>query len=301
MTTPMTKAKGRTQFDLGAADRVGIIAGSGRLPVNVADSLAAAGHRPYIIRIDGETDPGTSLVEHDGETLAVERFADLFALLKRQKITHLILAGGVSRRPAWKAIRPSISLLRILPQALAALTRGDDGLLRILVGLIEGTGVKVVGAHQIVPDLLAVEGPMGTHVPQQGDWADLEAGLEAARAIGALDIGQAAIAIGGRAIALEGIEGTDLLLKRVRELRDNGRIAGRKRGVLVKCAKPNQELRTDLPTIGPATVDAAHAAGLAGIGVEANRSLVLDYGELVARADRLGLFVVGLTDQGARR
>ena len=301
MTTPMTKVKGRTQFDLGAADRVGIIAGSGRLPVNVADSLAAAGHRPFIISIDGETDPGTSLAEHDGETLAVEQFADLFALLKRQKITHLILAGGVSRRPAWKAIRPSISLLRILPQALAALTRGDDGLLRILVSLIERSGVKVVGAHQIVPNLLAVEGPMGTHVPQQGDWADLEAGLEAARAIGALDIGQAAIAIGGRAIALEGIEGTDLLLKRVRELRDNGRIAGRKRGVLVKCAKPNQELRADMPTIGPATVDAAHAAGLAGIGVEANRSLVLDYGELVARADRLGLFVVGLADQGAHK
>ena len=296
----MTKANERTHFDLGAADRVGIIAGNGRLPVNVADSLAAAGHRPYVIRIAGETDPDTSLAEHDGETLAVEQFADVFALLKRQKITHVVLAGGVSRRPVWKAVRPSISLFRILPQALVALTRGDDGLLRILVSLIEGRGVKVVGAHQIVPNLLAVEGPMGAYAPQQGDWADLEAGLEAARAIGALDIGQAAIAIGGRAIALEGIEGTDLLLKRVRELRDNGRIAGRKRGALVKCAKPNQELRADMPTIGPATVDAAHAAGLAGIGVEADRSLVLDYGELVARADRLGLFVVGLTGQGGR-
>lgn len=161
--------------------------------------------------------------------------------------------------------------------------------------------MKVVGAHQIVPDLVAVEGKMGAHAPLAADWADLKAGYMAARAIGALDIGQAAIAIGGRAVALEGIEGTDLLIQRVRDLRSNGRIAGRRRGVLVKCAKPGQELRADLPTIGPATVDAAHAAGLVGIGVEAGRSLVLDFGDMVERADRLGLFVVGLAPEDAHK
>lgn len=293
----MTKAEGGKRIELSATDQVAIVAGSDRLPVNVADSLVVAGHKPFVIRIAGETDPGTSLWDHEGETLAVEQFASLLPLLKRQRITHVVLAGGISRRPAWHAIRPSISLLRILPRALAALTRGDDGLLRILVDTIEEHGIKVVGAHQIVPDLLAIVGRMGAQAPMKADWADLNAGLEAARVIGALDVGQAAVAIGGRAIALEGIEGTDLLLERVRELRNNGRIAGRKRGVLVKSAKPNQELRADLPTIGPATIDAAHAAGLVGIGVEAGRSLVLDFGEMVARADRLGLFVVGLTGE----
>ncbi len=296
MATPIMTTKTAGLLDIGPTDRVGIVAGSGVLPINVADSLVAAGHRPYVICIAGETDQVKSLTSHEGEMLSVERFADLFSLLKRQKITHLILAGGVSRRPSWKAmLRSGMSLLRILPLAIIALTRGDDGLLRILVDLIEAHGVKVVGAHQVVPDLLAIEGPMGSYKPNQVDLADLHAGLEAARAIGALDIGQAAIAIGGRAIALEGIEGTDLLLKRVRDLRNSGRIAGRKRGVIVKCAKPNQELRADLPTIGPATIDAVHAAGLAGIGVEAGRSMVLDYGEMVAIADRLGLFVVGLS------
>lgn len=290
----MTKAEGGRKIDLSATDRVAVVAGSGRLPVNVADSLAQAGLRPFIISVAGETDPATSLSSYDGAELPIERFADLFSLLRRERITHVVLAGGISRRPVWRAVRPSLALLRILPSAVAALTRGDDGLLRILVDQIEKTGVKVVGAHQIVPDLIAVEGKMGAHAPLAADWADLRAGLEAARAIGALDIGQAAIAIGGRAIALEGIEGTDLLIQRVRDLRNNGRIAGRKRGVLVKCAKPGQELRADLPTIGPATIDAAHAAGLAGIGVEAGRSLVLDFGEMVERADRLGLFVVGL-------
>ena len=294
----MTKAEGGKKINLSATDRVAVVAGSGRLPVNVADSLAHGGHPPFVVRLEGEIDPGTSLTSYEGEALAIEQFPSLLPLLKRKGITHVVLAGGVSRRPRLRAIRPSLMLFRLLPRALAALARGDDGLLRILVNTFEDYGIKVVGAHQIVPELLAVEGPMGSHAPQKGDWADLNAGLEAAHAIGALDVGQAAVAIGGRAIALEGIEGTDLLLERVRDLRDNGRIAGRKRGVLVKCAKPNQELRADLPTIGPATVDAAHAAGLAGIGVEAGRSLVLDFGELIERADRLGLFVVGLTGKG---
>ncbi|WAX93729.1 UDP-2,3-diacylglucosamine diphosphatase LpxI [Aminobacter sp. NyZ550] len=297
----MTKAEGGKRINLSATDRIAVVAGSGRLPVNVADSLAEAGHKPFIVLIDGETDPGTSLWSYAGERLAIEQFASLVPLLKRHGITHCVLAGGISRRPVWRAIRPSIALLRVLPRALAALARGDDGLLRILVTTIEDNGIKVAGAHQVVPELLAVAGSMGALAPQQSDWADLRAGQEAARTIGALDIGQAAVAIGGRAIALEGIEGTDLLLERVRELRDNGRIAGRKRGVLVKCAKPNQELRADLPTIGPATVDAAHAAGLAGIGIEAGRSLVLDYGEVVERADRLGLFVIGLSGEGNER
>lgn len=297
----MTKAEGGRRINLSATDRVAVVAGSGRLPVNVADSLVEAGHEPFIVLIEGETDPGTSLWSYAGETLAIEQFASLVPLLKRHEITHCVLAGGISRRPMWRAIRPNVALLRVLPRALAALARGDDGLLRILVRTIEDGGIKVVGAHQIVPELLAVSGSIGSLTPQQGDWADLRAGQEAARMIGALDIGQAAVAIGGRAIALEGIEGTDLLLERVRELRNNGRIAGRKRGVLVKCAKPNQELRADLPTIGPATVDAAHAAGLAGIGIEAGRSLVLDYGEVVERADRLGLFVIGLSDEGNGR
>lgn len=295
----MTKVEGGKRIDLSAADRVAVVAGSGRLPVNVADSLAEAGHAPFVVLIEGETDHGTSLWSYEGKALTIEQFASLVPLLKRERITHLVLAGGVSRRPAWRAIRPSVSLLRILPRALAGLARGDDGLLRTLVDLIEDNGIKVVGAHQVVPDLLATEGRIGALAPKDADWADLRAGLEAASAIGALDIGQAAVAIGGRAIALEGIEGTDLLLERVRELRNNGRIAGRRRGVLVKCAKPGQEMRADLPTIGPATVDAAHAAGLAGIGVEAGRSFVLDVGEVMERADRLGLFVVGITgDRG---
>lgn len=271
---------------------MGIVAGSGRLPVDLAESLAAHGFDPFVVMVEGEASPALSAYEH--QVVPIEEFANLGVILKRQGVTHVCFAGGIGRRPKLSALKPSLALLRFLPRVLAALGKGDDGVLRALAGGLESLGVKVVGAHEIAPDLLASEGQIGAVAPQKSDWRDLEAAARAARAIGELDIGQAAVAIGGRAVELEGVEGTDGLLERVRDLRSHGRLAGKQRGVLVKCAKPGQELRMDLPTIGPSTVTSAHAAGLAGIGVEADRSLVLDLANVIAEADRLGLFVVGL-------
>jgi hypothetical protein len=155
-----------------------------------------------------------------------------------------------------------------------------------------------LGAHQVVPELIAAEGCHTKARPQAAERRGIEAARTAAEAIGLLDIGQAAVAVGGRVIALEGIEGTDGLLARVRDLRGHGRLAGRSGGVLVKCAKPGQEARADLPSIGPNTVEAAHAAGLAGIAVEAGHSLVLDGPAMIEKADALGLFVIGLPARG---
>lgn len=289
----MKKTEPGRLVTLQSGDRMAIVAGSGRLPVDLAESLAAHGHAPLVLMVEGEADPILASYEH--QPVAIEQFADLGTLLKRRRITHAVFAGGISRRPRISALRPSLALLRSLPRIMSVLGKGDDGVLRALAaGLERSYGVKVVGAHQIAPHLLASVGPMTGISPQTSDWRDIEAAAQAARAIGAIDVGQAAVAIGGRAIALEDIEGTDGLLLRVRDLRSHGRLAGKARGVLVKCAKPGQELRIDLPTIGPATVTSAHAAGLAGIGVEAGRSLVLDAANVIAEADRLGLFVIGL-------
>lgn len=288
----MTTAETPGRFQLQPGDRVAIVAGGGRLPLDLAENLAARGHNPLVVTITGEADD--VFASFDRVEMALEDGADLGPLFKRRGITHVVLAGSIARRPKLTALKPTLALLRILPRLVVALTKGDDGALRALAGAIEARGVKVVGAHQIAPDLLASEGAIAKQSPQKSDWRDIDAAAAAARAIGALDIGQAAVAIGGRAIALEGIEGTDGLLERVRDLRSHGRLAGKARGVLVKCAKPGQELRMDLPSIGPATVRGAHAAGLAGIGVEAERSLILDLAGVIAEADRLGLFVVGL-------
>lgn len=297
MTTPTTRTSG-SALRLGPGDRVAVVAGSGRLPVDVAEGLARLGHAPLVILVRGETDLRSQLASFETEEISLGEFASFVPRIKRRGITHMVLAGGIGRRPSLREIRPSLSLLRHLAKAVTALARGDDGLLSLLIRGIESEGIRVVGAHEIVPDLLAVEGPMTREKPSRADWRDLDAAYAAARTIGALDIGQGTIAIGGRVIAVEGIEGTDGLLARVRDMRGHGRLAGKTRGVLVKCAKPGQELRADLPAIGPATVEMAHAAGLAGIGVEAEHALVLDFSELKARADTLGLFVVGLPPGG---
>jgi DUF1009 family protein len=276
----------------GAGDRIAVIAGSDRLPLDVAESLRSSGKPPFVIMIEGEADAALATFEH--ERLAVEDVLRLVPLLLRRGITHAVLAGGVTRRPRFRSLKPRLALLTVLPKIIGALRKGDDGVLRAMVEHIESKGIKVLGAHEILPELLATKGRIAGGAPLRDDWADIEAAREAARAIGALDIGQGAVAIGGRVVAVEGIEGTDGLLDRVRQLRGHGRLAGNRRGVLVKCSKPGQEQRADLPAIGPATIVGAHAAGLAGIGLEAGRCLVLDYRGVVQQAEKLGIFVIGL-------
>lgn len=295
MTTQMTRSE-RGQHDaLPPGSRPGVVAGGGSLPAAVARRLAEAGHSPFVLIVEGEvTRFLAELSAYDHEIMPLENIGNLVPILKRHGVTHLVLAGEIRRRPRLSAVRPSIGLLKILPELVKGLVLGDDGILRIIVRGLEARGIAVVGPHQIVPDILAPDQVLTRARPQKSDWADIEQGFIAAKTIGRLDVGQAAVAIGGRVIALEGIEGTAGLLDRVASLRSHGRLAGKARGVLVKCAKPQQELRVDLPTIGPETVDSAHRAGLAGIVVEAEKSFILDSGLVMEKADTLGLFVMGL-------
>lgn len=291
MTTPMTKADGAHTED--GAGRIAVIAGSGRLPAAVLATLSLQGQAPLGVLIEGEADHAAAVAGVESERFRLEDAGLLVGLLKRHGVDKVVLAGGVSRRPALKSFRWNFGLLRMLPRTVVALASGDDALLKAVIAHLADNGIDTVGAHEVVPDLLAPEGALTSKQPSERDRRDMAAGIAAARAIGALDIGQAAVAIGGRVVALEGVEGTDGLLERVRDLRGNGRIAAQSGGVLVKCAKPGQELRADLPAIGPATVEAVEAAGLCGIAVEAGRTFVLDHDETVRLSDAAGLFVFG--------
>jgi UDP-2,3-diacylglucosamine hydrolase len=289
---PATEARGDA--------RLAIVAGSGSLPVQLARSLIARGEpAPFVLTVTGEADPRDFAGCETG-SISVEQIGDLVPRLRRAGVGRCVLAGGVSRRPALSRLRPGLGLLRILPRAIRALSRGDDALLRAIIDDIERSGIDVVGAHAITPDLLAGSGLLAGPAPSAAARRDMEAARAGALAIGALDIGQAAIAIGGRVVALEGIEGTDGLLERMVALRGHGRLANRTGGVLVKCAKPNQELRADLPAIGTETVEAAVRAGLSGIGVEAGRCFVLDSEATLARARDRGVFIWGLASEEGR-
>lgn len=273
--------------------RIAVIAGGGALPVAVARTLAARGERPLVAVVAGEAS-SADFTDIEWFDVAIEDLAPLMERLRREAVDRVVLAGSIERRPRLRAIRWSLRLLKSLPRAAAGLRGGDDILLRAVIGLMEANNIRVVGAHEVTPDLLTPRGVLTRRAPSASDHRDIEAGAEAARVIGRLDIGQAAIAIGGRAIALEGIEGTDGLLERAAGLRGHGRLAGKTGGVLVKCCKPQQDRRADLPAIGADTIPAAQAAGLAGIALDAGRTFILDFERAVAAADAAGLFIVGI-------
>jgi len=273
--------------------RIAIIAGGGALPVAVARTLADKGDRPLVAVVSGEASPD-DFAGIECFDVAVEDLGPLVARLRKEAVNRVVLAGSIERRPRLWAIRWSLRLLKSLPRAAAGLRGGDDILLRAVIGLMEANNIRVVGAHEVTPDLLTPTGVLTRRSPSAQDRRDIEAGAEAARAIGRLDIGQAAIAIGGRTIALEGVEGTDGLLERTVGLRDHGRLAGKTGGALVKCCKPQQDRRADLPAIGADTIPATLAAGLAGTALDAGHTFILDFERTVAAADEAGLFIVGI-------
>ncbi len=277
--------------------RLAIIAGGGALPHHVAEAARQHGEDPFIIALAGEA--GDAWSDYERTTLGIGNFREISATFREKRIDRVVLSGGVRRRPEWRDIRPTLRTLSRVPAVLRTLlSGGDDAVLKMAIELIEASGARVIGVQEILPDLLAEVGPLGSVLPGAADEADMRAATAAANALGALDVGQGAVAIGGRVVALEGPEGTDSMLARVAELRRQGRISPRRRGVLVKLCKPQQDLRADLPSIGPSTVKGAVAAGLAGIAVEAGRALVLERGETMAAAEQAGIFITGL-DRGS--
>ncbi|MFD1326824.1 LpxI family protein [Mycoplana ramosa] len=276
-----------------SAKRLAIIAGSGLLPVHLARAARLHGEDPFVLTLANEADQDWSDFEH--QHVGVGDYAALSAAFAREGIDRAVLSGAVQRRPEWREIRPTLRTLLQIPAVVRTLLNGgDDTVLKMVIRLIEANGVRIVGAHEIAPELLATEGVIGKILPNAEDLRDIAAASAAALALGALDVGQGAVAVGGRVVALEGAEGTDQMLERVADLRRQGRISQSRKGVLVKLCKPRQDTRADLPSIGVDTVHWAAAAGLAGIATETGRSLVLDRDRLIEAADRAGLFVSGI-------
>lgn len=276
-----------------AGQRLAIIAGSGFLPYYVALAAREAGENPLIIRLKNEADLDWS--QFESAAISVGDVRSLGQLLSTNGIDRVVLSGGVSRRPEWREIRPNLKMIAKMPSIIRTLlSGGDDTVLQMVIGLIEAQGARVIGAHEIAPALLATTGPLGQIKPNDDDRRDIAKAAKAALALGALDIGQGAVSVGGRIVAMEGVEGTDGMLERVAALRAAGRISSRRKGVLVKLCKPQQDIRADLPTIGPSTVLNAGNAGLAGIAVEAGRAFILDRDAMLKAADDAGLFVCGI-------
>ena len=272
--------------------KLGIIAGGGDLPAHIARHAKSAGREVFILGVLGFV--AKDLLEgYDSRELSIGETGAQIRALKDACVEELCFAGNV-KRPNFKNIKLDGKGLKVLPKVLAAAGRGDDALMRTMLNIFEREGFRIVGADEVLEDLLAPRGALGALSPSAEDWPDIRRAAQAAAEIGRLDIGQAAVSCRGLILAVEAQEGTEQMLARCADLPAEIRGSTDNRtGVLVKRPKPGQERRIDLPTIGVATVRQAESAHLSGIALEAGSALILDMGAVRRAADDAGLWIYG--------
>ena len=272
---------------------LGLIAGGGALPRAVAQAARADGRAVFVIPLLGSITENW-VQEFPHEFLSPGEPGRIIKALKAAGTDEVLLAGRVDR-PKFNEMKLDAKGVLLLPKAIAAAKKGDDALLRFIVGICEDAGLRAVSVAQAAPSLVADEGVLGQVAPSPEHRADIEQAFKIVHALGGLDVGQAAVVCEGLALAVEAAEGTDAMLSRIGNLRESLRgTADKKRGVLAKALKPTQDAKTDMPVVGVETVRNAHAAFLAGIAVEAGAALILDKQAVADEADRLGLFLVGV-------
>jgi DUF1009 family protein len=275
-----------------ANSTLGIIAGGGDLPHAVAQSARDAGRDVFIVALAGIA--GDWIRDFPHETASLGEMGKALRALKEHSCHEMLLVGRVDR-PRFADLKLDAKGAMVAPRVIAAAFRGDDALLRSLVDIFEGAGHRVVSVADAAPGLVMRTGIIGRIRPSPEQEADIAHGFAVVRALGALDVGQAAAVCDGLVLAVEAAEGTDAMIKRIANLREALRgQPGKPRGVLVKAPKPGQDRKTDLPVIGVETVRNVAASYLAGIAVEADGALILDRARVIEAANAAGIFVTGI-------
>lgn len=270
---------------------LGILAGGGPMPGQVAAAAAAAGRPVFLVGLEGFAEVAI-LAPWPHEVIRMGAAGRILAALRNHGCQDLVLIGPV-RRPSFLDMRPDAEGARIAARIGRAAFAGDDGLLAAVIRVLGEEGFRIVGAQDVLREALAPVGLLTRAAPDALAAADIRRGVAVARALGKVDVAQGCVVQQGMVLAVEAAEGTDAMLSRCGALARSG-----PGGVLVKLVKPGQERRADLPTVGPDTVRAAAAAGLRGIAFEAGGTLLADRTVAVAEADSVGLFMLGL-DAGA--
>ncbi len=265
--------------------KLGILAGGGLLPIQLAQDCQQQGIEVFIIGFEGQTSPElkkTYLHLWTGLGAA----GSIFKALREHGIKDVVLAGSI-RRPWLSELRPDMKGMEILTR-IGLGTLGDDGLLTLLKKEFEKEGFTIHGVHDFAQNLLVKEGVLTRLKPSDADWKTITKGLEVSQKLGELDIGQSVIVQEGRILGVEAAEGTDRLIARCAELQKRGKGA-----ILVKTCKPQQDRSLDLPTIGPETAKKAGEAGFSGIVIQAGAALILDPQTVAEIADKYNMFVLG--------
>ena len=265
---------------------LGMIAGGGMMPVEIIKYCNKNGIEIFVVGIE----PFAKEEELKDAPHIFAKIAEagkIFKALKSNNVYNIVLAGGI-KRPSFKEMIPDWEGMKMISK-LAIKKMSDDSMFRAVMDEIESRGFKVVGIEEVVPEMLFQEGIYGKVKPSSDDKDDIERGITVAKAIGAVDVGQAVVVQEGMVLALEAVEGTDMMLSRASQLKKAG-----KNPVMVKVLKPGQDMRVDLPAIGKQTIEQLQKYGMGGIAVEAGGILIIEREEVIKMADEAGIFIVGV-------
>ncbi len=268
---------------------LGVVAAAGSIPIAVCEAARKQGIDVFVVALKGQAAPSIERFPHRWVRLG--QVGGLLGALRGAKCDDVVIVGALRRPDLWR-IGVDFGFIRHLPTILSLARGGDDAILRRVVRFFEGQGFTVRGAHEIAPSLLAPAGPFGAQMPNEEHHADIARGVALLDALGPFDVGQSVVVARGHVLAIEAAEGTDKMLRRCKTLHQSGR--QRRVGVLIKAPKRGQELRVDMPVIGPRTVEMAAVAGLAGIAVMSGEVMIADQAETVRLADRNRLFILGI-------
>lgn len=267
--------------------KLGIIAGGGVLPKFLIEHCQAIGRDFFVIAVENNADKAIFSPDIPHKWVRIGKSGTALKALQEQKVAEIVMIGTI-HRPSFADLVPDLRTTAFFAK-IGLKSLGDDGILRAVVAEIEGEGMRVVGIQDVMPELLVKSGILTKTKPDKQALADIERGTTAALALGRLDIGQSVIVQQGLVLGVEGIEGTDELIKRCGTYQRKG--VG---GVLIKLRKPQQDMRIDLPTIGTRTIENLHAAGMRGVAIHTGNALIVDETTVINLANKYKMFVVGI-------
>ena len=266
-------------------ERIGLIAGNGRFPIIFADNAKRLGYHVSAVAHEGETEPELAGHVDRIHWIKIGQLSKLIKAFKADKVHQAVMLGGIKKTHMFTTLRPD---LRTLAMATRLALRKDDDILREFAKELEGEGIAICESTFGLEGILAEEGTLTTRVPSEKEWEDIRYGWDVAHDIGRLDIGQCVVIKDRVVVAVEAVEGTDGAIKRGGELAKEG-------AVVVKRSKPQQDMRFDLPAVGPRTIEVMASVKASALAIEAGRTILLDREIVLEKAKSARIAIVGIT------
>jgi DUF1009 family protein len=269
----------------GFVKKLGLIAGNGKFPLIFAEEAKRAGFFVVAVAHRGETDAAIETFADKVTWVYVGQLGKIIRAFQQSEVSEAVMAGGIRKVKLFGNFRPDLRGARFLARLKS---REDDALLRGIADELASDGIRILESTLCLPQMIAGEGVLSRRAPRGDEWEDIKLGFDMAKEIGRLGIGQTVIVKKQVVLAVEAVEGTDAAIQRAGALAESG-------CVVVKVSKPQQDLRFDVPAVGVDTMERLHEIEAAVLAVEAGKTILLEKEELLRRADKFDIAVVGVS------